>query len=199
MTSEELKKAKRDVRRRVLALRDALSPEQRQELGDLAVERFLALPQLAGLDVVMVFWSFGSEIGTAGLIRSLLARGIKVALPRIEDSALQPRLWEVGVPTTPTRFGAREPDAGADGPPQVDPEVLDVVVVPAIAYDRAGRRVGYGGGFYDRFLPSTRPDTLRVGLGFDLQLVEGDLPSGPFDSRVDLVVTTSETLSCDRR
>jgi 5-formyltetrahydrofolate cyclo-ligase len=198
MNSGELKRAKRDVRRRVLALRDELSPGDREELGRPAVDRFLALAQAASPRIVMAFWSFGSEIRTAPLIESLIERGVQVALPRIHGKVLEPRLWTPGQPTTPTAFGAREPRSGPDGAPLIDPTQIDIVLVPAVAYDRAGRRVGYGAGFFDRFLPSTRPNALRVGLGFDLQLVEGDLPSGAFDAVVDRVVTTSEEVSCKR-
>jgi 5-formyltetrahydrofolate cyclo-ligase len=198
MSSGELKKAKRELRRRVLGLRDQLSAAERELLGGLAVDRFLSLPQTARAEVVMAFWSFGSEIQTAPLIESFLERGVQVALPKIKGRFLEPRLWTPGLPTTPTTFGAREPQGGPDGAPVIDPELIDIVIVPAVAYDRRGRRVGYGGGFYDRFLPSTRAETLRIGLGYDLQLIDGDLPSGAFDTGVDLVVTTSEIVSCPR-
>ena len=64
-------------------------------------------------------------------------------------------------------------------------------MTPGVAFDRSGRRVGYGGGFYDRFFPRTRPDTFRIGVGFDLQLIDGDLPGGHFDLGLDGVVTES--------
>ena len=70
------------------------------------------------------------------------------------------------------------------------------MATPAVAFDRQGRRVGYGGGFYDRFFPRTRPDAFRVGIGFGVQLVDGELPGGSFDLRVDVVVTESETVRC---
>ena len=59
--------------------------------------------------------------------------------------------------------------------------------------------MGYGGGFYDRFLPLTRPDAARVGVGFDLQLIDRDLPSGHFDLRLDVIVTESEVLRFRQR
>jgi 5-formyltetrahydrofolate cyclo-ligase len=71
-----------------------------------------------------------------------------------------------------------------------------VVVTPAVAYDRMGRRVGYGGGFYDRFLPRTRPDTVRVGIGAPVQLVDEDLPAGAFDLRVHVIVTPNGIVRC---
>ena len=93
---------------------------------------------------------------------------------------------------TETTFGAREPAAGE----MVHPAEIDVVATPAVAFDRAGRRVGYGGGFYDRFFPRTRADALRVGVGFGVQLLDEPLPGGAFDLRVDVVVTESETVRC---
>ena len=94
-----------------------------------------------------------------------------------------------------TSFGAGEPVDGE----VIDPSEIDVVVTPAVAFDRSGRRVGYGGGFYDRFLPKTRPDSTRVGIGFDVQLVDDDLPNGHFDLRVDAVVTDAEVVRIERQ
>jgi 5-formyltetrahydrofolate cyclo-ligase len=123
-----------------------------------------------------------------------VADGIVVALPRIEGAELAPRAWRPGEPTIPTSFGAREPAGGA----AIAPTDVDVVVTPAVAFDRAGRRVGYGGGFYDRFLPTTRPGALWLGAGFGLQLVDEDLPAGAFDLRVHAIVTEAETIRCPR-
>ena len=96
-------------------------------------------------------------------------------------------MYAPGDAVTATSFGASEPSTGA----ALDPSAIDVVVTPAVAFDRSGRRVGYGGGFYDRFFPRTRTDTLRIGIGFDLQLVEEELPGGHFDLGLDAIVTES--------
>jgi 5-formyltetrahydrofolate cyclo-ligase len=89
-----------------------------------------------------------------------------------------------------TSFGALEPEAG----PVVDPGRLDVVLTPGVAFDRTGRRVGYGGGFYDRFLGLVRPNAPRVAIAFDLQLVGDDLPAGAFDLPIDVLVTETRVL-----
>ena len=140
----------------------------------------------------MAFWSFGSELPTDGLLKALLEGGWTVALPSTVGGDLEPRRYEPGVPMTAASFGAMEPEGGA-----VDPTQIDIVCTPAAAFDRAGRRLGYGGGFYDRFLPKTRDDTLRAGLSFALQIVE-EVPTGAFDLGVDVVVTESETIRCSR-
>ena len=117
-----------------------------------------------------------------------------MALPRIVAGDLEPRTWRPGEPTTETSFGALEPAAGEI----VDPDRIDIVLTPAVAFDRVGRRVGYGGGFYDRFFPRMRDEAVRVGVGFDVQLLDRDLPEGAFDLRVDAVITESETVRCPR-
>ena len=194
MRSHELKKAKRDVRRRVLELRDAMGPGERRERGGAIVARFLDLPEVSSSSTVMAFWSFGSEVPTEPLIAGLRERGIRVALPAIVDGALQVRIYELGDRVAATSFGAMEP---ADGGvvPATD---VDVVCTPAVAFDRTGRRVGYGGGYYDAFFPTTRPDVRRIGIAFALQVLSDALPAGNADLRVDAIVTESETIRCGR-
>jgi 5-formyltetrahydrofolate cyclo-ligase len=191
--SRELKRAKRAVRRTVLGIRDAIPAAERERLGAVITDRFLDLPEVVSAHSVMAFWSFGSEVPTTGLIEELLARGVLVLLPAIVDGNLEPRRYEPGVEMTPTSFGALEPAGDA-----IDPTLIDVVCTPAVAFDRSGNRVGYGGGFYDRFLPKTSPETIRAGLAFGSQVVDDALPSGPSDLRVDVVVTESETIRCRR-
>jgi 5-formyltetrahydrofolate cyclo-ligase len=195
MTSGDLKRAKRAVRSEVRAARDAIPADER-ELASLAiVDRVSALDEVERAGTVMAFWSFGSEVDTAPLIDALHARGIRVALPRIVEGDLEARTYAPGDPVTETAFGAREPSDGEI----LDPSAIDVVVTPAVVFDRSGRRVGYGGGFYDRFFLLTRPDAVRVGVGFDLQLIDGNLPSGHFDLGLDALVTESEVLRFRQR
>jgi 5-formyltetrahydrofolate cyclo-ligase len=194
MNSAELKRAKREVRRRVLAERDALPPAERRHLALVVAERFLALPEVESAGVVMVFWSFGSELPTGPLLEDLHGLGKTVVLPRIVDGELEPRSYRPGDRLSETAFGAFEPAGGR----VLDAAEIDVVAVPAVAFDRQGRRVGYGGGYYDRFLPSTNAGAAHVGIGYALQLlaVGQELPAGHFDRPVDAVVTERETVRC---
>jgi 5-formyltetrahydrofolate cyclo-ligase len=187
--SAELKRAKRRVRREVLAARDAMSPGTRSGKGRRIADRFLDLPEVAGASTVMLFWSFGSEVPTEGMIERLHVRGVTIVLPRIEGSELVPVRFAPGQSTTATSFGAREP---AQGEP-IPPADLDVVGVPGVAFDRGGRRIGYGAGYYDRLLPRATSAS-AIGLAFEVQVVDGDLPAGGADVRVDLIVTESETI-----
>jgi len=186
-TSADLKRAKRAVRARILTARDGMSASERDRAGARIVDHMVSLPEVGRASTVMAFWSFGSEPDTAPLLAALDSRGIRVALPRIVGGDIQAYAHAPGDAVTVTSFGASEPSTGE----ALDPSTIDIVLTPAVAFDRSGRRVGYGGGFYDRFFPRTRPDTLRVGIGFDVQLVDQDLPSGHFDLGLDAIVTES--------
>jgi 5-formyltetrahydrofolate cyclo-ligase len=190
VTGGDLKRAKRAVRNEVRAARDAMPAAERIRASRAIADRVSTLEEVRRAGVVMAFWSFGSEVDTAPLIDALHSLGIRVALPRIVDGVLEPHVYEPGDPVTETTFGAWEPSAGET----LDPSAIDVVVTPAVVFDRSGRRVGYGGGFYDRFFLRTRPDAVRVGVGFDVQLIEGNLPSGHFDLKLDTLVTESAVL-----
>jgi 5-formyltetrahydrofolate cyclo-ligase len=142
---------------------------------------------------VLAYWSFGSEVSTHALLERLHERGVRVALPRIEGpQVLEAGSYEPGAPMRETAFGAREPAGGSP----IDPADIDVVVAPGVAFDRAGRRIGYGGGFYDRFLLRIRSGVPRIALAFDLQLLDRDLPAGGFDLTIDVVVTETRTVRC---
>lgn len=186
-TSADLKRAKRAVRLRILAARDAMSASERDRATARIVDHVLSLPEVDRASTVMAFWSFGSEPGTAPLVEALDSRGVLLALPRIVGGDMEAYPYAPGDAVTATSFGASEPSTGE----ALDPSAIDVVVTPAVAFDRSGRRVGYGGGFYDRFFLRTRPDTSRIGIGFDLQLVEEALPGGHFDLGLDAIVTES--------
>ena len=188
MNAADLKRDKRRIRRRILELRDALPAERRVELGSAIVERFLGVPEVRGARSVMVFWSFGSEIDTAPLLERLHERGVTIALPKIRGREIVAIPYRPGDATASTSFGAREPVGDAELPARE----LDVVAVPAVAFDRRGHRLGYGAGYYDRFLPTT-PAT-SIGVAFGVQVLDEDLPVGAGDVAVDALVTERATI-----
>lgn len=188
MNSGGLKRAKRRIRHRVLEERDAVPTTLRKEMGERVAGRFLSLPEVQHARTVMLFWSFGSEVPTGLLIDLLHERGVTVGLPRIEHADLLPIRYVPGDPTAATSFGAEEPVGGM----RLDPSAIDVVAVPGVAFDRRGGRIGYGRGYYDRFLRGVSAFT--VGLGFGHQVLDEDLPGGSFDLPVDAIVTEDETI-----
>jgi 5-formyltetrahydrofolate cyclo-ligase len=191
LPAHRLKQAKRALRRAVLAERDALSEGDRSTRSEAIADRFLGLPETAGAQTVMAFWSFGSEVDTAPLIARLRSEDKIVALPRIEGGDVVPVVAAPGAPMSETSFGAMEPAEGR----ALEVAELDLVVVPGVAFDRSCGRVGYGGGYYDRLLRKRRQGVAAIAFAFALQIVDR-VPSGAIDSRIDGVVTELEVIRC---
>ena len=189
--SHRLKQDKRALRRAVLAERDALSDTERAARSEAIVDRLLGLDEAAGAATVLAFWSFGSEVDTAPLLDGLRSRGTTVALPRTPDGDIVPVVWTPGSSMTETSFGSREPAEGR----VLQARELDLIVVPGVAFDRSCHRVGYGGGFYDRLLASTREGTAVIAIAFGAQVVD-QVPTGPLDRPVDAIVTEDDVIRC---
>jgi len=189
--SHRLKQDKRALRRVVLADRDALPDAERAARSEAISDRLLGLDEATGAGAVLAFWSFGSEVDTTPLIDRLRSRGTTVALPRTRDGDIVPIVWTPGSSMTETSFGPREP---ADGR-VLEARELDLIVVPGVAFDRSCRRVGYGGGFYDRLLARTREGAAAIAIAFGVQVVD-EVPSGPLDRTVDAIVTEDDVIRC---
>ena len=138
---------------------------------------------------VLAFQGVRSEPNTHGLVELLESVGQCVLLPRVAGEHLVAVAHRPGDVLHTGSFGIAEPA----GPP-VDPAVIDVVLVPGLAFTRDGRRLGQGGGFYDRFLLLLRPDCMTVGVCFAEQVVD-DLPSEAHDRILDALVTDGDLQS----
>ncbi len=148
----------------------------------------LALPEGA---VVSAYWPLGSELDPRPLMDALHGRGHPIALPVVAgpERPLVFRAWAPGDPLRAAAFNTREP--GPDKP-ELSPRVL---LVPLLAFDRTGYRLGYGGGFYDRTLAGLRArgPVLAVGLAYAGQEVAA-VPRGANDRRLDWIATETETI-----
>jgi 5-formyltetrahydrofolate cyclo-ligase len=191
LTSDRLKRAKRLLRARVRALRDEIPAEERDRATRAIATAVLSLPEAEAASTAMAFASFGTEVGTEPIVEGLIQRGVRVALPRVDEDALVAIQYRPGDPMVIASFGMPEPVGSA----VVALEDIDLAIAPGVAFDRRGHRVGYGGGFYDRFFAAARPGIVKVGVCFAVQLVD-EVPHGPFDERVDVIVTEREVVRC---
>jgi len=188
----EVSSGKLEMRRRALAARDALPGAERAWQSVAVCARAAALPELEAAATIMLFAAFRSEVDTGPLLSWALERGKTVCFPRV----LGPRVMaaysitDPAADLVPGAWGIPEPREGLD---EVPPECMDVVVVPGAAFDAAGRRCGYGGGFYDSYLPRTRPGTPWVALAFEAQVVD-EVSCELHDLACGLLVTEARTI-----
>ncbi len=182
---------KKELRRRVREELSALSRSELVRSDDALFARFLALPQVEAAKTIFAFWGIpGKEPDTSRLIGELVRRGKTVGLPRmLPEHRMEVRRFEADRPLVKVSFGISEP--GEDCP-LLDRENIDLVLVPAVCYDRRGYRLGFGGGYYDRWLEGFSGVT--VGLCREAVLRE-TVPTEAHDAKVDLLLTERESLS----
>jgi 5-formyltetrahydrofolate cyclo-ligase len=172
-------------------MRVAISQEERVASAERVTSRLFDVPALQTARTILSFSSFGSEVPTEGIVRRLRDEGRRVLLPFVEGQDMEAAEVPAGDPLVATDYGPMEPTERLT----VHPSEVDVVLVPALAFDRLGYRVGYGGGHYDRYLVRLAPRAVRVGIAFHAQLLPA-VPHGVEDEPVDVVVTEAETVDC---
>lgn len=185
---------KRALRERALMERAALSEPVRAEASAAIAARLGALPELVRARTILGYAAFGAEVDLDSYLATRLAGGNQIYLPWVDGQNQELRVAPVpdlDRAIAPGWRGVREPCRHWRR--DVDPRVLDAVVVPGVAFDRRGRRLGYGGGHFDRVLARLRPGTFVVGVAFDAQLVDA-VPVADHDVPMDAVVTESCTV-----
>ena len=189
--------AKRLLRERILHSRDALPPETRRRFGDAIVASLAEREDFRRARTVLLSLAFRSEWETRPLFRAAWTLGKTVAAPRVDRAT---RMLELLAVTDLERDVARgylgidEPVAHCE---RVESTAVDWVLVPGVAFDLSGHRIGYGGGYYDRLLPALRPDARRIAGAFELQIVER-IPAAPHDVQVVAIVTEARTIATGR-
>jgi 5-formyltetrahydrofolate cyclo-ligase len=170
-------------------VRAAIPSEERATRAARVEARLLALRELRDARTVLLFYSFGAEVPTAVLARRLLERGFRVLLPYLSGHAMEAAEVRPGSRLEATDYGPKEPAERI----AVDPERIDAVITPGLAFDRRGARLGYGGGYYDRYLARLEAHAARIGIAFAEQVVEA-VPDDELDQPVDLIVTDREVI-----
>ncbi len=183
--------AKDAARAEMRAVRRALGDDSRESASRAATERLVAVPAIALARLVLVYSATPDELDPAWAVAILRARGVAIAYPRMADAGgLDLHTVGSSDELVAGRLGIREPQIDAS---RVTPGQIDAVVVPCVAFDEELRRLGYGGGYYDRLLPTLRADCVRIGIAFDEQRLE-EVPAEKHDVRLDAVVTPTRTL-----
>lgn len=185
--------AKAALRKDVLARRSHVTEAERQAFAQRLATVGAGFAAEKRSSLASVFWSIGDEPSTFPLLQSLARQGIATALPAIlgRGKPLALRLWKEGVPLAQGQWGIKEPVAEAE---EVFPDLL---FVPLVAYDRAGNRLGYGAGYYDRTLARLRTmkPVIAVGVAYGVQEIQA-VPVDATDEKLDYVLTDHDWIVC---
>ena len=191
------RRVKAELRKRMRGLRKALPASACTERSARIIERLVGLEPIARARTVALFWPIEErhKVDLRALDARLRERGARVAYPGIdpETHAMTFRFVEQTDTMQTLGFGFREPALGA---PEAAPGELEAIVVPALAADPRGHRIGYGAGYYDRALPRFAPPAVSAAVAFDFQLV-AEVPSLEGDVTVGWVVTDTRVLRAE--
>lgn len=191
---------RKHIRKERLAERNLLDAEQRRGRSEEIQARLLKLPMIRDAGHLFIYVHFRSEVQTLALIEQCLAQGKTVSVPvTLPDASrlLAVQLTDPAKQLEPGCFGIPEPAAELIARARVDPTKIDVVLVPGSVFDPCGGRLGYGGGYYDRFLTQDAPQARRVGLAYAVQLVE-QVPMEAHDQYMDMIITEQQVSTCGK-
>jgi 5-formyltetrahydrofolate cyclo-ligase len=188
--SDPIADLKASVRREAVARRDALPADARAKAAETIAHRPFPLPLAPGM-IVSGFMPLKTEINPLPLMRALSAQGVRLALPVIagRGKPLIMRAFAFGDALNSGQWGIKEPR------PEAAEVAPDILLVPMLAFDRAGHRIGYGAGYYDMTIAAARAKkpAAACGLAYAAQEIEA-VPVTPRDVRLDLVLTERDVI-----
>lgn len=176
---------KSSIRTTLLRQRECLTRDQVQKLSAAAQAQLLAHPAFMQARTLALYSPIRNEVETGGLLAAALTEGKRVCFPCVVDEHLYFYQVLAQEELQAGCFGVCEPDRRAD---EIDSGEIDLLLIPGVAFDRQGFRLGYGRGYFDRMLGNGNFSGLRVGFGYDFQLVDA-LPAEIHDQRIELLVT----------
>lgn len=196
-----LSSEKKVLREKLLAQLRALTESEIKRRSNDICERLSHTSLYKQAKTIMAYYPLKGEVAILELIRK--TQGKRWCFPVMDLKAKNLRIFRVGDAVNhvaqwlengflPGPFGVMEPDTSKNQ--ELDSKQIDMVIVPALAFDRAKNRLGRGGGFYDRFLPTLTPPTMTVGVAFDFQIIDCLPVDGGFDHKVDAVVSEREII-----
>ena len=187
--SEEKKILKTEVRKMCLNQRAALGEEERKSKSRIIQQKLLDLPEFKKAKVVLLFLDFRGEVETMALAEATILEK-RLILPRCEPQGilLPIEVHDLTADLEPGAFGIREPKLTLG---VVEPSEIDLVIIPGSGFDLQGNRLGYGGGFYDRFFMHLNPSTPRVALSFECQVI-AQVPVDKHDAKMTMLITENQ-------
>jgi len=189
---------KQALRQRIIAARDELTPTLQARLSKEIVRQLCSLAAYGAARTVLGYLNFGSELRSELWVRQALTDGKQVLLPRVNKAGRHLELFgvkDLDNDVAPGAYGIREPIPERcrhfDAPGEID-----LILLPGVAFDRTGGRLGYGGGFFDKLLAHLPRRPVLIAGAFALQVID-EIPQESTDRKVDWLVTEHETIRCN--
>lgn len=180
---------KLELRKRILNIRNNMSESDVINKSKEIVNKLISLKEYNGSKTVFIYMSFGNEVMTADLIKTMLLEGKRVVIPYTDtkNTVLIPsEIKSLEEDLVLNKFGYYEPVY--EKIKAVEPEEFDLIVNPGVVFDRQLNRVGYGKGYYDRILLRKRKDVKAVAVAYEFQVLD-EVPAEAHDIKMDMIIT----------
>jgi len=192
--NEKLESNKKSLRKKIIDLRDSIPSLERDKKSKIIALKLFELEKYKNAKSILLFYPFGSEVDTRIIIEDALLHGKKVALPKvIRKNELE--FYFISNPEKDLEygfFGIMEPDIKKCT--KTDIKDIELAIIPGVGFDEDFNRLGYGGGFYDRFMSSLDKKVLKISLCFEVQIIE-NVPICNYDKKIDMIITEERILS----
>lgn len=189
---------KKEFRKKVISERKNQSSEFIFKNSSIITEKLLQMDCIKEAHTIMLYLDFNNEVQTDNLINKLISLKKVVCSPitlKEERKLIPYQITDLKNGIKIGNYNIREPKP--EYSTSIDINDLDIVIVPAVAYDNDCYRLGYGGGFYDRFLENLRSDAKTIGIAFDLQIFD-EVPKEDHDAQLDFIVTESKIFASNK-
>ena len=192
---EEKMIKKKIVRDGILLLRKKMTKEEVRQKSQAILEQLIQLKEYQDSSCVSIYLSFANEVDTFMIINEMKTHGNKLVIPYTDVSQVElipVCLEDISKDLTISAFGYPEPIFDRVVKAQI--EDIDLVIVPGVAFDATKNRIGFGKGYYDKYLSQMRPDIKKIAIAYDYQVLES-IPSEDHDVKMDYVITESRIIS----
>lgn len=191
----------RELRSEILRKRDSLSRSDQRDHARRVLEHIVSLEQFVEARTILLYVDFRSELGTGPLMEKVIGSGKRLVLPVTlvkERDLLAVSISDPARELSPGYCSIPEPRTGIRARQTVSPLEIDLIFLPGSVFDERGGRMGYGGGFYDRFVSNRAPQAFRIGLAHELQMVP-EAPLEEHDAVLDFIITEERIIEGRRQ
>lgn len=186
---------KDEIRKKILSLRRSQPKEEARKKDSLIQDKLFKLQEFVNAKTILFYISKEDEVGTEQMIKKVLKEGKRVVVPISEvkkKDLLLSELKDFDKELEPRTFNILEPKK--EFRRLISPDELDLIIVPGVAFDLSGNRLGRGMGFYDRFLKRVKKNIPIIGLAYDFQILE-KIPVNEMDVKVNKIITEKRILN----
>jgi 5-formyltetrahydrofolate cyclo-ligase len=180
-------KRKKEIRNFIEEQRKILKRDVKEAFDEQIFNKLIKSDEYKKAKTIFLYASFEGEVDTHRIIKHALADGKQICVPKIlsKKEGMKAVIIESFNELKPSAYNILEPESFNK---TIDEKNIDLILMPGVAFDNKGGRVGYGGAFYDRFLTKMKSDTLKIALAYDFQLLE-EVPMDKHDKRIDGIIT----------